>query len=169
MGIVAEDGEDDALERARLVRAPDVHHDAPAFGAERKAADAGAERGKRKRPAPKLVGELEAGTRRASDETGVGAQVLAHHRAVDHVPRGQPPTGGRHRRPDRDRALRHCLALDLVTSRTLERARHACAPPRGWAPPATPAPIHRWSLAAFATASMSSAAMSPATTSICTA
>ncbi len=44
-------------------------------------------------------------------------------------------------------------------------SRSISSPPARFSAPATPAPIHRWSFAAFATASTSSAAMSPSTTS----
>src|SRR5581483_6659162 len=44
-------------------------------------------------------------------------------------------------------------------------SRSISSPPARLSAPATPAPIHRWSFAAFATASTSSAAMSPSTTS----
>ena len=57
--------------------------------------------------------------------------------------------------PSGDRAERDGLALDLLAAGALQR-------------PGDAGPIHSWSFAAFATASTSSAAMSPSTTSSCT-
>ena len=97
---------------------------------ERKAADAGAEGGQRKRLGAQLVRDSKHAPRRALDELGVRPQVLRHHRAVDHPPRGQPARAGRDRIADGNRAFRDRLALDLLTACALQRACDAGAHPQ---------------------------------------
>ena len=153
LGVRAEDREHDALERHRLVLSHCCHHEPRAL-VEREASDAGAERGKRQRTRSELVRHLEHAARRSRDELGGGAQILAHDRPVNHVLRLERsrPRSPRPRRPESGRAP--------TASRSIS------APPARLIAPATPAPIQRWSFAAFAIASTSSAVMSPSTTSI---
>src|SRR4051794_19734916 len=91
--LVSVDGEDDALQRARLVRPGLLDHDLRAL-LEREAADAGAECRQRERPRAELVGEPQAASRRALDEVGARAEVLAHDGAVQHVLSLEPARPG---------------------------------------------------------------------------
>ncbi len=112
----AEDREEDALERLRLVAAHLADHDLGRF-LQRETAHAGAERGERERLRADLVRDLERAPRGRSDDLAVRGQVLSHDGRVDHVLRRQPARVGRNRVPESDRAERDRLALDLVAAR----------------------------------------------------
>ncbi len=123
------DRDDDALERRRLEGADRVDHRAGGVG-NGNAADAGAEGRERERPRAETVGRLEDCLGRASDELRRRAQVLAHHRSVDDVLRLQRAAASGDRAADRDRPLRHRLALDLRAAGPLDRAGDTGAHPQ---------------------------------------
>ena len=138
----AEHGEHDPLQRDRLVgRATStmIRAHSPSGNPPTPVPKAGSASDR----APSSSARREAALGRAPHEARVRAQVLAHHRAVDHPARGEPPGAGRDRGADRDRPLAPS-----------PRARSPRRPPAS-ARPATPAPIHSALFAAFATASTS--------------
>src|SRR5207247_10319567 len=125
---LAVDAKNDPAKRLRLERARLLDHDPRAL-VQWKAADSGAEGWQRERRGAELVRDLERAPGRPPDRVRARDPILAHHRGMDHPAGGQPSRAGRDRIANRDRSLRHRLALDLVPTRALNRARDPGAHP----------------------------------------